>query len=166
MSDTRVRISLAAGEFEVEGSEAFVRKYDSVVDELLEKLRDVPSPKAAVNNIQDGAMPGSHDEESFSYTSAAADSPDFGEVLQQLPSKATNTDQILLAGHFVQRRNTDNSFATNEANSLLLEQGVKLSNASQSLKNNLDGKRVFKLPGKRWRVSRAGEEHLSSLTNS
>lgn len=165
MADARVRISLTAGEFEVEGPEAFVQRYDSVVDDLLERVRSGPTPKTASTNGQKEDVTGEQDE-SFSPTTEAAELLDFGEVLHSLPSKATSTDQILLAGHYVQQGSGDNSFSTNEANSLLVEQGIKLSNASQSLKNNLAAKRVFKLPGKRWRVSRPGEEYLKSLRHS
>jgi hypothetical protein len=162
----RVRISLVAGEFEVEGPEAFIRKYDPVVDELLENLRNAPTPKTA--SVSNAKEDGSHkrDDGLSTSTSEVAEPSDFGEILQELPPKATNTDQILLAGHYVQQGSTDNTFSTGEANSLLLEQGVKLSNASQSLKNNLEVKRAFKVSNKRWKVSKVGEDHLNSLRNT
>jgi len=45
---------------------------------------------------------------------------------------------------------------------LLIEQGVKLSNASQSLKNNVTAKRAFKV-GSRYKVAKSGVDYLKTL---
>jgi hypothetical protein len=93
----------------------------------------------------------------------AGEQQEFGEVLHSLPNSATGPDRMLLAGSYAQLASADNTFSTGEANQLLLGQGVKLSNPSQALKNAIAAKRVFKV-GKRYRVSKSGEEHLKSLT--
>ena len=55
------------------------------------------------------------------------------------------------------------SFAgTGEANALLTEQGVKVGNPSQCVKQNLTAKRVFKHLG-RYRVSQTGLEYLRQM---
>lgn len=152
----RVRISLSAGDLEVEGTEEFVAQYADAIQTLIDRIEEQPSqslgprPEAAT-----GAKPAA--------TSApAAEQREFGEVLHSLPSNASGSDRILVAGSYAQLASGDNTFSTGEANQLLLGQGVKLSNPSQALKNAIAAKRVFKV-GKRYRVSKTGEEHLRSL---
>ncbi len=154
----RIRVALASGELEVEGPEQFVAKYESDIRLLLERLKDQPLPVKSADrgNGQAGAA---------KVTSVIGSSSEFGEVLHALPKGATGSDQILVAGYFVARGNADQTFSTNEANRLLVEQGIKLSNPSQSLRNNLTVKRVFKV-GSRFRVSNIGEQHVQSLVGA
>jgi hypothetical protein len=70
---------------------------------------------------------------------------------------------MLLAGAFAQSASDDNAFTTGEANQLLIEQGIKVGNPSQCMTNNLKAKRVFKVPGNKYRVSKQGHEHLQKL---
>jgi hypothetical protein len=69
---------------------------------------------------------------------------------------------MLLAGHFAQSRSADASFSTGEANTLLTEQGVKIGNPSQSVKQNLVARRVFRHQ-RRYRVSQIGIDYLVQL---
>ena len=75
---------------------------------------------------------------------------------------ATDVDRILVAGFFAQQKGADNGFGTGEANTLLTEQGVKVGNPSQCVKQNLLAKRVFKHQG-RYRVSQIGLDYLRQL---
>jgi hypothetical protein len=155
--DTRVRISLNAGDLEVQGSEAFVGQYASAIQELIARLKDGQAHQGSREGGAGRAGAGP----------AAGGAPalgrrEFGEVLHGLPNKVTGPDQILIAGAFAQEASGDNTFSTGEANQLLIGQGVKLSNPSQALKNAIAAKRVFKV-GARYRVSKTGEQHLQSL---
>lgn len=147
---TRLRINLAQGEFEVEGSEAFVNAYAERFEALLERLNGAaegpPPPRAALQGVPVGPPA----------------PPSFGEVIQKLPRAASDVDRILVAGHFAQIRNPDKSFSTADANALLTEQGIKVGNPSQCVRQNLVAKRVFKHQG-RYRVSQAGVDHLRQL---
>jgi hypothetical protein len=149
----RLRINLAQGEFEVEGSESFVRAYAERLDQLLARLTEqqVAAPKAPGSVRPDG--------------DALPDAGTFGELLQRLPRTATDVDRMLVAGYFAQQRGADNGFATGEANTLLTEQGVKVGNPSQCVKQNLLAKRVFKHQG-RYRVSQIGLDHLRQLVGA
>jgi hypothetical protein len=159
-ADARVRVSLSTGELEIEGPETFIAQYDSHVQEILKRLADPtaitfePSP-----NDQAGTS---------AATSAATPSdlsngfPEFGEMVHRLPKGTTGTDQILVAGYYVSRRRADRTFPTAEASRLLIEQGIKLPNASQSVKNNIVAKRVFKT-GKVFKLSRDGLERVGQL---
>lgn len=158
----RIRISLTAGELEIEGPESFVSQYEESIAAVLERLREegvvavAPQQQAPVvvttTNGVGETTPGS--------AATAADEP-FGEVLHSLNTKS-GTDQILLAGYYVGKSAADGTFSTTEAHKLLIEQGVKLSNASQSLKNNLTAKRAFKV-GSRFKISKTGIDYLNTL---
>ncbi len=149
----RVRISLASGELEVEGSLDFVDRYETSIKAMLRRLEDHPSPVRAQKE-RGGAGP---------RVGGDTDKRDFGEILHGLPKHATGADQILVAGWFVQKSSADSSFTTGDANKLLIGQGVKLSNAAQAMRGNLTAKRVFKVAGNRWRISKQGDEQLKTL---
>lgn len=154
----RVRISLSAGDLEVEGTEDFVRQYADSIRTLIDRLEELPIPiqgTAARGEAVGTPAPSAP-------TASAAEQREFGEVLHSLPNSASGQDRMLLAGSYAQLASADNTFSTGEANQLLLGQGVKLSNPSQALKNAIASKRVFKV-GKRYRVAKTGEEHLKSL---
>lgn len=146
---TRLRINLAQGEFEVEGSEAFVKAYAERFETLLERLNGAaggPPPGLLQGVPVDGPVA----------------PPSFGEIIQALPRAVTDVDRMLVAGHFAQLRNSDKSFSTGEASRLLTEQGIKVGNPSQCVRQNLVAKRVFKHQG-RYRVSQPGVDHLRQL---
>ena len=87
----------------------------------------------------------------------------FGEFIQQLPSAATEVDRMLAAGYWVQRRSSDDAFATGDANRRLTEQGVKLGNPSQCVRQSLTARRLFAVQRGRFRVSQVGRQHLRQL---
>jgi hypothetical protein len=152
----RVRISLSAGDLEVEGTEDFVKQYADSIRTLINRLEELPNRQVVPpTEAPGGPAPAAA-------AAPAAEQREFGEVLHSLPSNASGSDRILVAGWYAQLASGDNTFSTGEANQLLLGQGVKLSNPSQALKNAIAAKRVFKV-GKRYRVSKTGEEHLKSL---
>ena len=146
----KLRINLAQREFEVEGSETFVKTYAERLDQLLGRLTEQPA--AAAKPL----TPARPDGDDLPSTGT------FGELLQRLPRAATDVDRMLVAGYFAQQRGADNGFATGEANTLLTEQGVKVGNPSQCVKQNLVAKRVFRHQG-RYRVSQQGIDHLRQL---
>src|SRR5213595_1890305 len=122
MTETgRIRISLAQGELEVEGNESFVAQYDDDIRALLGRLsrETIPTRLPSDGNGQAGVK---------ASTAPVDSGAEFGEVLHALPRGATGSDQILVAGYFVAKSNGDQAFSTNEANKLLIEQGIKLSN--------------------------------------
>ncbi len=154
----RVRVSLTTGELEIEGSEAFVSQYADSIGSVLERLlKDGPSvPVPAAASVITPVAAGS----GSAPTVSSGDEP-FGQVLHSLTSKS-GTDQILLAGYYTAKSTSDGTFSTNDAHKLLIEQGVKLSNASQSMKNNLTSKRAFKV-GSRFKIAKTGIDYLNTL---
>lgn len=151
----RLRVNLAQSEFEVEGSEAFVRTYAERFDALLDRLgRGAPLDEPPAAAAQPAKAP-----------QLSLEGASLGELLHHLPRSATDVDRMLLAGHIAQSRSSDNSFSTGEANTLLTEQGVKIGNPSQSVKQNVIARRVFRHQ-RRYRVSQIGLDHLAQLLRS
>jgi hypothetical protein len=144
----RVRLNLGQREFEVEGGEAFVRELAGRYEELLQSLgapADPPAAEAAMPPV-DGRPLGS-----------------FGEFIQRLPGTATEVDRMLAAGYFVQRHSGDDAFTTADANRRLAEQGIKLGNPSQCVRQSLGARRVFAVQRGRFRVSQLGRQHLRQM---
>lgn len=149
----RFRLALESRELELEGSEDFIRSYVDSIHDAAERL------SAELAAAADSPPP--------TVTAETGQKPDltrmeFGEALHLLPDSASGTDKILLAGRFVQEASETRTFNTREAHQLLMDHGIKLANASASLKQNNVAKRVFRVGGA-LRVSQDGEEHLASL---
>lgn len=142
----RIRINLAQRELEVEGSETFVASYAERLEALLDGLEAETAPSVAPT---------------LPLGPARADpSGGFGALVQHLPKSSTDVDRMLAAGWFAQGRSGDNAFSTGDANKLLAEQGIKIGNPSQCVKQNLLAKRVFVVQRGRYRIAQQGLEHL------
>lgn len=156
---TRLKINLSQGEFEVEGSEAFVERYAERIDALFAGLAKGRSEPPAMAPAQANGS----DKPGRPVSAAAARAPEhLGEWLEHLPRSSTDVDRMLLAGYYVQIRSSDQCFGTGEANALLTDQGIKVGNPSQCVKQNLVAKRVFK-HHRRYRVSQTGLDQLRLL---
>ena len=70
---------------------------------------------------------------------------------------------MLAAGFYVQMNSVDDAFGTSDANRRLLEQGIKLGNPSQCVKQSLLAKRLFLVSKGRYRVSQPGRAYLRQL---
>ena len=151
----RLRINLAQREFEVEGSEAFVQGFAERIEELLNQLENA-APLAAAP-----ALPASQGEARQAGNGASFGS--FGEYIMQLPSSSTDVDKMLAAGFYMQQQSADDAFSTADANKRLTEQGIKLGNPSQCVKQSLIAKRVFMITKGRYRVSQPGRAYLRQL---
>ena len=148
----RLRINLAQREFEVEGSEPFVEGFVERVRELWRARRAPPETAGAV-------PPPSRPQRLPPVTASGT----FGEFILRLPPGSTDVDKMLAAGFWTQRASGDDAFATADANRRLTEQGIKLGNPSQCVKQSLLAKRVFMVLRGRYRVSQQGRAHLRQL---
>ena len=152
---TRLRINLTTREFEIEGSEEFIKEYASKIEELFSFLIRHPStvsiPITTPNDISQeiadaGGLPST-----------------FGEYFQIFPRSITDVDKILIAGCYAQSQSPDKSFSTLSANRLLKEQGIKLTNAADCVGKNKKAKRVFVSQKGKYRVSQTGLGYLGDL---
>lgn len=152
----KIRINLSSREIELEGTETFIEKYSDIINDYLKVIKEPVSHNATVA-IEDDIQVSNLPNVSFS---SMPDS--FGEYYSRFPKSMKDVDKILVAGYFVQQK-TGNAFSSGEASSLLIEQGVKLSNAAAFLKANLESRKIFKHDGK-FRVSELGVEYLKKLS--
>lgn len=151
----KVHLKIGEDELSIEGPESFLGQYESAIDTMLDRI---------LSNNRDSEHNAPQDNVE-SVPSQKAANMEFGEALHHLPRSATGPDQILLAGLYAQRSNEKNTFKTSEANQLLIDQGIKLPNPSNSLSRNNKAKRVFKLGGE-YRISSSGEDYLRTLMGS
>jgi hypothetical protein len=87
----------------------------------------------------------------------------FGEFYTEFRSDITDVDKVLVAGAFIQNRDQERVFTTKAANQALLDQNIKVANASENVRRLIQTKRAFVVSDGRYRVSAGGFEHLSSL---
>jgi hypothetical protein len=168
-SGFRFRINLNAGEIEFGGSEAFVREMMGRVDEFVTLLNVEQSHLEETEPSQPmGARTSRKAPLAEAEKVGELHLPEsFGEFLLQFPKDLTDHDKALIAGYFIQSRSQENQFATAEVNELLIEHGLKLSNASTSVRRNMgDKRRIFIIGQNTFRVARDGVEHLKSLVES
>lgn len=152
----RVRANRALGELEVEGSEAAVGHW---WDKLWSELALPPQLVGA------GAPPARHQQ--VPVTSTPGSTPEtFGEFYSEFRSDITDIDKMLIAGAFLQKRDPERIFSTKTANQLLLDQNVKLANASQSARRLVGSKKAFVVSDGKFRISTVGLEHLDSLKSA
>ena len=157
---TRLKINLSQGEFEVEGSEAFVERYAERIDALFAGLANGKNDAATLSAANQAPTLDASPANAMTRNGGAP--AHIGEWLEHMPRSATDVDRMLLAGYFAQLRSGDQSFGTGEANTLLTDQGIKVGNPSQCIKQNLVAKRVFK-HHRRYRVSQTGLDQLRQL---
>lgn len=151
----RLSLSLSSRTFEVEGSESFVREQAQRLEALLLSLEPGEAEGAAASEPA---------AESYAAPTRPSDGlGEFGAFIQRLSPGATDVDRMLAAGFYVQQESSDDAFATADANRRLLEQGIKLGNPSQCVRQSLVAKRVFKTSANRYRVSQNGRQHLRHL---
>ena len=149
----RLRINLTQREFEVEGSEEFVRSFADRIQELLRPAgRTAAAASGPPAREPSGRRPAARPISAASASSCCACRP-----------RATDVDKMLAAGFYVQASSADDAFATADANRRLTEQGIKLGNPSQCVKQSLLAKRVFLVSKGRYRVSQPGRAHLRQL---
>lgn len=148
-SMARIKLGLGPRCLEVEGEEEFVREMLDRYEALLDPASPVAGDVSGEPGRSDGVELGS-----------------FGEFIQKLPSSATEVDRMLAAGFWVQRRSADDAFATAEASRRLAEQGIKLGNPSQCVRQSLAARRVFAVQRGRFRVSQTGRQHLRQLVGT
>ena len=160
--EARVRIRHGAREFEFEGTAEFVGT-------MIEKVPEFLSFFSTSDGVEDAPF----GEEAFSEEGGTTRAekqqngkglPDnFGEYLNQFKKDIDQNEQMLIAGYFAQSKSDDNTFSTSVANELLKEQGIKVSNPSQSNTNNKDAKRLFAVNKGCFRVSKIGIDHVETL---
>jgi hypothetical protein len=155
MNDTRIKVraNRSTGELEVEGpAKAVAEWWERLWPELGNGARFGGTSGILA---QRGATPPSPNNSQL---------PDvFGEFYSEFRSDIADVDKVLIAGAFVQGKDVDRVFSTKGANQLLLDQNIKVANASESVRRLTQAKRVFVVSDGKFRVSASGLEHLQTL---
>lgn len=162
--EAKVRISYGKTEIELEGSETFVREQLDNIDSLLGLFMPGDDAEGHGASAPDSTPVPNPTHDTAKSTSAMPET--FGEYLNQFKKVLSQEEQMLIAGYFVQKKSTDNSYTTKEANDLLKEQGIKVGNAAQAVTVAKNAKRVFALQRGKFRVSQPGVDHINTLQNS
>jgi len=155
VSETRVRVraNRRTGELEIEGPlEAVTAWWDKLWPEIDQNT--IASNDDSVGMARNAHLP----------VATHSQMPQlFGEFYTLFRSDVTDVDKVLIAAAFVQGSEQERSFTTKAANQALLDQNVKVTNASQCVRRLIDTKRVFVVSDGKFRVSATGLEHLNSL---
>jgi len=147
-----VRVNFGSKEVEVAGSNQEVVEWWERLAPILADLAHSPSSSAKKTDTAPGD----------SSVGKQSTPESFGEYFHEFPSSITDVEKMLVAAFFAQTTEADTCFTTGQASKLLSDQGIKLGNPSQCVKQNAEKKHVFAHNGK-YRVSKSGIEHLNSL---
>jgi hypothetical protein len=154
VSDARIRIraNRSTGELEIEGP-------PQAVTEWWERLWPEVGQPVGIASGHGGSARAAR-----LLAASGEQVPDvFGEFYTEFRSDITDVDKVLAAAAFIQGRDQERAFTTKAANEALLDQNIKVTNASQCVRRLIDTKRVFVVSDGRYRVSSGGFEHLNSL---
>jgi hypothetical protein len=149
----RIRANRSSGELEVEGPLQVVTEW---WDRLWPDVRGAAPFGAPLNG--DAARPAAVRKDGSSPLPEI-----FGEYYSTFKPDVTDVDKILIAGAFTQGRDSERVFTTKSANQLLVDQNVKVTNASENVRRLIQTKRAFVVSEGKFRVSAIGLDYLRSL---
>lgn len=158
---TRIRLNLINKEIEIEGSEEFIGKYQMVIDQFINVIKDDP-----IQTVESSAAPRKTDDikyEGKTKKIGGIDIPgSFGEFYIKFSREITVGEKMLIAGFYYQAFSEDGLFTPKEASDLLREQSVPVSNASVFVKSLHKANKLFIQSGK-YKVSERGIEYIKQL---
>jgi hypothetical protein len=150
----RVRANRSTGELEVEGAAQAVAEW---WDRLWPEIKQSSGPRESGDRFPTSQP-----------VSLAADNgqePEmFGEYFTRFRSDMSDVDRVLVAAAFVQNSSQERTFTTKAAKELLIDQNIKIANASENVRRLIQNKRVFVVSDGKYRVSAIGFDSLNSLT--
>jgi len=155
----KIRINLETREFQVEGDAKYINEaFGKYIYDYLDGIKGSQRSKSPPDDVTKKSTTITKEE---NIGDSLPDS--FGEYLNKFPRTLKDVDRLLIAGFYIQTKNSANYFTIPEASNLLIDQGIKLSNASAFNKANEVTKRIFKLSGKNFRVSDSGIQYIKTL---
>lgn len=157
--EARIKINLLTKEVEWQGSENFIQKFDTVIQEFLEKLKDPQTSKYSVPEYNDAVQSDEVDIESSNGLSLPST---FGEFYSKFPRNIKVVDKLLIAAFFAQNKSDDGFFTPKEAADFLTEQGVAVTNANAFINSLQKTNKLFKHAGK-YKVHENAIEYIKQL---
>jgi hypothetical protein len=150
----RIRVNLSAKEFEIAGSEEFVRHYyDKIFDVIKDMPQDISQNKSSENLVLNS--PQKKIIESFS------ESLSFENLLNRFTKSVSNTDKVLVTGYYIQLKH--DNFSTKEVKNILLDHGIKIENPSQLIKNGINTDKIILVGKGKYKVSQNGLKYINEL---
>lgn len=153
MEDNRlkIRVNRQLGEIEIEGLPKAVAEWWEKLSPMLHGGGQ-PAPNARSDTLPMLAGP------------SGSGAPDiFGEFFSEFRSDITDVDKVLVAACFAQTKDPDRVFSTKSANELLIDQNIKVGNASECVRRLIHTKRAFVISDGKFRLSASGLEYVKSL---
>jgi len=150
-----IRISISSGEIEIEGTNEFVEKYSNHIEKFIRVILEQSHPYTKTK-LYESSISGSIEE-----TNEIPKT--FGEYYSLFPRSIKDIDKMLIASFYAQSVSEEKMFTTAEAGKLLTEQGIKISNPSQRVRDLRDKKDVFTIGRGKFRISEQGERKLHEL---
>ncbi len=145
----KIRVNRQQGEIEIEGSPTLVAEWWDKLSPVLGAAGQ--SFLGRSDGHQALIVPG-------------GSVPDvFGEFFSEFRSDITDVDKVLVAASFAQAKDPDRVFTTKSANQLLIDQNIKVGNASECVRRLISMKRAFVISDGKFRLSAAGLEYMKSL---
>lgn len=162
-NNTRVRINLNTREIEWDGSEEFIAKYDNVISEFLEVIKNSPNGSNGGNSNKEIETNSNSTQQA---TKGETNIPEnFGEFYVKFPRGISVSEKMLTAGYFLQTKSSDGLFTPSEASALLREQAVNVSNANAFITSLVNTNKIFKVAGK-CKISEKGIDIINQMLKS
>lgn len=168
---TRIRINLNSREIEFEGSETFIERYQSVIDEFINKIKQEPIKAPKVTNTAREDLVKNNSTENNKASNFLNSQPEnqlpatFGEYYSKFPKNLKVVDKIILAAFFLQTKSDDGLFIIKDTADLLLEQNVQVTNANAFINSLMRSGKIFRHAGKYKLTEKAIDDIDSLMTN-
>lgn len=148
-----IKINIKTGEFEISGSEDFVKQNLKLLDRFMQPtVADEPTPPVASPSVR--KLPSTK-------PSLISTRGSFKSYISKLPGTTRQGDFLLASAYFIAQNSDDKTFGTREASTLLKSVKVEITNPSQYIKNNLNSGRLKQISQRRFSFTEKGLQHIS-----
>ena len=165
MSDLRakLKVNYKGIDFEIEGSEEFIERQQATLKEFLSSFNIAPSQNSKQSSESDKSSI-STTNENKKLTPEDILKQDFSVWMKAISKATDDVVSYVLAGYYLQLRNRDNYFTTNEVFSLLYKYGILLRDAYSCEFHNIEIKNIKRVGTiKRWDKLRVCDERINLL---
>lgn len=147
-----IKINIKTGEFEISGSEDFVKENLKLLDKFIKPSSSSESTTPSSPAVR--KLPSTK-------PSLLSTKGSFKTYIAKLPSTTRQGDYLLASAYFIAQNNDDRTFGTREASTLLKSVQLEITNPSQYIKNNLNSGRLKQISQRRFSFTEKGLQHIS-----
>lgn len=149
-----IKINIKTGEFEISGSEDFVKENLKLLDRFIQPANSVVEPTSPPPSPSIRKLPNTK-------PSLISTKGSFKSYIGKLPVTTRQGDYLLASAYFIAQNNDDRTFGTREASTLLKSVKIEITNPSQYIKNNLNSGRLKQISQRRFSFTEKGLQHIS-----